>query len=74
MKHFEFILNTKHHGFVFQCSTMKEVMDAAEEANESFNLGIDFDSFMILLVSMKEGKTIRHDTNKWSVVLRDGEV
>ena len=74
MKHYRICIQAGRHEFEHLSSTISEAYGAIEDASIAFNLKIDMDSIMRVLVDLDRGNLI--DTNRHPIRIRveDGEV
>lgn len=74
MKHYRICIQTERHEFDYVCSTISEAYGAVEDASIAFNLKIDMDSIMRVLVDMDRGTLIETDRHHIRIRVEDGEV
>lgn len=74
MKHYRISILAERHEFDYLCSTISEAYGAIEDASIAFNLKIDMDGIMRVLVDMDRGSCLRADRNSVWIRVEDREV
>lgn len=74
--HFEIIIQNGHYPLTYKCTTMTEAYGCMETLRTDllFDGAIDLEEVMESLVSMKHGKLLRVDRNRYSIAIQAGEV
>lgn len=74
MKHYRICIQAERHEFEHLSSTISEAYGAVEDASIAFNLNLDMDSIMRVLVDMDRGILIEKDRHHIRIRVEDGEV
>ena len=74
MKHYRICIQAERHEFEYLCSTISEAYGAIEDASIAFNLKIDMDSIMHVLVDLDRGNLIETNRHPIRIRVEDGEV
>lgn len=74
--HFEIIVSNEHYPLTYKCSTMAEAYGCMEALRTGLlrDVAIDLEEVMESLVSMKHGKLLRVDCDRYSIAIQAGEV
>lgn len=74
MKHFEVITTIGSTNFVHKCTTAYEALTAIVDVLAAHHSSEDADGAMKILVEMKNGSVLLHETHLYRVRYIDGEV
>lgn len=74
MKHFEVITTIGSTNFVHKCTTAYEALTAIVDVLTAHHSFEDADEVMKMLVEMKNGSVLSHETHLFKVRYVDGEV
>ena len=68
MKHYRICIQAERHEFDYLCSTISDAYGAVEDASIAFNLNLDMDSIMRVLVDMDRRNLI--ETDRYHIRIR----
>lgn len=74
MRHYRICIQAERHEFAYVCSTISEAYGAIEDASIAFNLKIDMDSIMRVLVDLDRGNLIETNRHPIRIRVEGGEV
>ena len=74
MKHYRVCIQAERREFEHLSSTISEAYGAIEDASIAFNLNLDMDSIMRVLVDMDRRNLIETDRYHIRIRVEDGEV
>ena len=75
MKHYEIQIENGHYPLSYKCNTISEAYDCLMELSAwASHVRPDPDGLMELLVDMRNGRLITHETYGYRISVKDGEV